>query len=67
VTWLKNLGVGSTKLDTLKATTADLLVAGDLPTRRQYFEKRAMVLFVDNWKIAAVVVLAIGLGCFFLR
>ena len=64
VIWSKNLGGGLTKLDTLKANTADLLVAGKLPTRRDYFEKRAMVLFVDNWKMAAVVV-AFGLGAGF--
>jgi len=40
MTYAENKGVGSVTADTLKATTADLLVAGKLPTRRQYFERR---------------------------
>ena len=67
VTWSKELGVGLTKVDELKAATADLLVSGKLPTRRDYRDKRAMVLFVDYWKTAAVAVLAIGAGWWFLR
>jgi hypothetical protein len=66
VTWSKNLGVGRTKLDSLKSKTADLLIAGELPTRRDYFDKRMMVFFGDYWKVAAVTLLAIAFGCWFL-
>jgi hypothetical protein len=40
MTYAQNKGVGSVTADTLKATTADLLVASKLPTRCQYFERR---------------------------
>jgi hypothetical protein len=61
------LDADSATSDTLKAATADLLVAGKLPTRRQYFDRQLMVFLVDNrFKIAAVV-LALGLGYWFLR
>jgi hypothetical protein len=62
-----NLGVDSATSDMLKAATANLLVAGKLPTGRQYFDRRLMVFLVDNrFKIVAVV-LAIGLGFWLLR
>jgi hypothetical protein len=67
MTWEGNLGVDSATSATLKAATANLLVAGKLPTRRQYLGRRLMVFLVDNrFKITAVVV-ALGLGIWFLR
>jgi len=67
MTWTDNLGVGIATSDTLKAATADLLVAGKLPSRRQYFERRLIVFLVDNKLKLAVVVLAIGLWYWIVR
>jgi hypothetical protein len=66
MTWAGAVGVDSATVGTLKAETANLLVAGKLPTRRQYFDRLLMVFLVDNkLKIAAAVVI-LGLGFWFL-
>jgi hypothetical protein len=66
MTFAENMCVGSVAFETLKATTADLLVARKLPTRRMYFERRVMVLLIDN-KLKIAAVLAVGLGYWLLR
>jgi hypothetical protein len=66
MTFAEPFGGGSATADTLKAATADLLVGGKLPTRRRYFERRVMVLLIDN-KLKIAAVLAVGLGYWLLR
>jgi hypothetical protein len=61
------LDADSATSDTLKATTADLLVAGKLPTRRQYFANRVIMFLIDNRFRIAAVLLALGLGYWFLQ
>lgn len=62
MTYAEPFGGGSATPDTLKAATAELLIAGKLPTRRSYFNRWLMVFVIDNKLKIAAAVLAVGLG-----